>query len=230
MLVCRQFFAAALPLLFQHAYFLRHTGLQTFETILDSRSTIQPSPTHTRWHRNGCYVRTLDLSYLDEVKFRSHVSDDEDSEEDGDSDSDSSEDVRPRRRDSVGSSGRGRKHVPTKQHAGVDLVGIIESCPLLECIILGGGTYRISLKTWNDLYASLQHPNLVALRGVCLPHSRPETAALLDLLNDMPGLAEFSATSLALQADLALSLIEIFRMNEKLVRGAALRSIEAELG
>jgi len=130
-------------------------------------------------------------------------------------DSDESEEVVPLNRRALRRRARGVDYGATG--AGIDLVGVFDSCPLLERVILGAGTGRITTRSWNELYSSLQHPNLIALRGVTLPHSRPETASFLDLLNDMPSLSEFSATSMSLQPDLALSLIEIFKMNEKLV-------------
>lgn len=214
MLVCRDWYPTALPLIWQHAFFSRNSALQAFVSALDSRSTIAPRPPHSRWHRNGCFVRCIDLSRIDLVNFRSSTDSDE-------VESDESEAVRPLRRSRSRRSGQLAK---TNAGGGVDIVTLFSSCPLLERIILGAGTTRIPTKMWNDLYSRLQHPNLVALRGVSLPHSRPETVALLDVLNDMPSLAEFSATSIALQADLAMSMLEIFKMNEKLVSvGAEIR-------
>lgn len=204
------FAGKALPLIWDSATFWRNGHLQAFEQVLNNRSTIAPTPAHLRWHRNGCYVRTLDLSSLQTVMFR--VPPDSDDEHD----SDESEEAVPLNRRAARRRARGVDYGATG--AGIDLVGVFGSCPLLERVILGTGTGRITTRSWNELYSSLQHPSLVALRGVTLPHSRPETSSFLDVLNDMPSLSEFSATSMSLQPDLALSLIEIFKMNEKLVR------------
>lgn len=178
--------------------FFKNAPLKAFAKALSTRSALYPNMSHPRWHRFGCYVSTLDLTHIEHVQLRSGTDTDE---EDFTAD--------------PASATRTSSHPASSDM--VDLVTIFKECPLLERVYLGAGTLGISTKAWNDLYSNLHHPKLVALRGVCLPHARPETAALIDLLNDVPQLEEFSATSLCLQADLSLSLIEVFRMNEKLV-------------
>lgn len=205
-------------MIWESATFWRNGHLQAFERVLVNRSTIAPTPAHLRWHRNGCYVRTLDLSPLQNVTFRAPNSDDPNS--------DDSEDLVPLSRRTLRRRARGGDY-GGEAGGGIDLVAVFDSCPLLERVVLGAGTGRITTRAWNELYSHLQHPNLVALRGVTLPHSRPETASFLDLLNDMPGLTELSATSISLQPDLALSLIEIFKMNEKLVSWSSAESQES---
>lgn len=94
----------------------------------------------------------------------------------------------------------------------------MEHCSGLERIYFGDGTAHLTAEDWHVLYLHVKsHSKLVALRSLTLPHSRSETAAFLDLLNDLPQLEELSSNSLCLQADLSLTLLEIFKMNSVLV-------------
>ena len=157
-----------MPLFWSKAvFFSSQASLDRFSDMLLARSLLSPNATHPRWHLFGCYVRTLDLTYL------------------------------------------------TSSSLITDLPRILFGSPRLSRIYLGNG--QLSPNQWHNVGEILAHARIESLRAIHLPHSRPETAAFLDLLNGLPELEELSATSLCLQVDLSLSLIEIFKMNALLV-------------
>ncbi|KAI5475595.1 hypothetical protein MNV49_001151 [Pseudohyphozyma bogoriensis] len=193
MLVCRDFYSTVMPRIWERAVlFGRQSPLTAFQTTLSSRSPIYPNPDHPRWHRFGCYVRTLDFSF-----------------------------IAPRVSSLTSSS----------NSIHINLSSVLSDCPRLERLYFGNGVQVATAQDWHTLYLNLTHPRMESLRGVFLPHQRPETAAFLDLLNDAPQLEELSCGSLCLQADLSLSLIEIFKMNHLLsshktgIQGAGLRDL-----
>ncbi|KAM0745882.1 hypothetical protein T439DRAFT_360835 [Meredithblackwellia eburnea MCA 4105] len=183
MLVCRDWYSTVLPLFYSQVVFFGDKGsIGLFEEILDNRPALDPrNPSH-HYHKFGCYVRLIDLSF---VTTRS-----------------------------------------------VFLEPIFTPCQNLHTVFFGDAfTPAFTASDWHDWYRLPNDPLLKSVRMVHLPHSRSETAAFLDVLNDIPGLEELSMTSMCLQVDLSASLIEIFRMNALLpshktgIRGPGMRSL-----
>lgn len=98
----------------------------------------------------------------------------------------------------------------------LSLLSMLQHCPKLTSIFFGLPPPATPSNSWSSLASYLHRPHLATILGVSLPSlpsSRTDTLALISALNDLPQLISLSCRSLSLQADLSLSLLEVFKMN-----------------